>query len=84
MSKQNTNEISYEEFSRLDIRIGLIKFAEKIPGSHKLLRLIIDLGPSIGERQIISGIAESYKPEELVGKKVPVLTNLKPKNFWGM
>ncbi len=73
-------EITIEEFSRVDLRVGVVVEAERIPGT-RLLRLIVDLG---GERrQIVSGIAEWYRPEDLVGRKVVVVANLKPKVIRG-
>lgn len=74
--------ISYDEFSRLDIRIGEIKSAEKIEGSDTLLKLRVDIGSEV--RTIVSGIGHLYKPEEIVGKKTPVLVNLKPKKLKGI
>lgn len=73
--------ITFADFQKLDIKIGTIKSVEKIEGSEKLLKIIIDFG--VGTRQIISGIAKWYVPEELVGKQVPVLLNLEPKTFLG-
>jgi tRNA-binding protein len=73
-------EISIEEFSRIDLRVGVVVEAERIPGT-RLLRLIVDLG---GERrQIVSGIADWYKHEDIVGRKVIVVANLKPKIIRG-
>ena len=72
--------ITIDEFAKIDLRVGRVVEAEHIPGT-RLLRLIVDLG---GERrQIISGIAEYYKPEDLVGRKVVVVANLKPKRIRG-
>ncbi len=72
--------ISIDDFARVDLRVGKVVEAEHIPGT-RLLRLVVDLG---GERrQIISGIAEYYKPEDLIGKKVVVVANLKPKRIRG-
>ena len=73
-------EVSIEDFQKLDIRVGVVKSAERIEGT-KLLRLIVDLGGQ--ERQIISGIAPWYSPEQMVGRKVIVLANLKPKKIRG-
>jgi methionine--tRNA ligase beta chain len=61
----------------------LIKSAERVVGSSKLIRLVIDLG-ALGDRQIIAGIGEVYSPDELVGRRVPVLTNIKPKKIMGL
>ncbi len=77
-----STRISYDEFAKLDIRIGKIVKAEHIKGSRKLLRLEVDIGEEI--RQIVAGIAEVYKPEELIGRKVVVLVNLQPKTIFGV
>lgn len=75
--------ISYKEFSRLDIRIGKIISAEKVPDTDKLIKLIIDMGEE--KRQIISGIAEYFPdPEVLVDRQVPVLLNLEPRTIRGL
>jgi methionine--tRNA ligase beta chain len=69
-------QITFDDFEKLDIRIAKIVKAEKIENSNKLLRLEVDLGSEI--RQLVAGIAQEYKPEEIVGKQVPILMNLKP------
>ena len=74
--------VTIEEFGRLDIRIGRIIEAEKIKGSKKLLRLRIDLGGEI--KQAVAGIAENYSEEELKGKLVVVLANIKPAKIRGV
>ncbi len=74
--------ISYDEFSKLDIRIGQVLKAEQIKGSRKLLRLEVDIGGEV--RQIVAGIAEFYRPEDVVGRKVVVLVNLQPKVIFGV
>jgi methionyl-tRNA synthetase len=74
--------ISYDDFSKLDIRVGTILEAEKMPKANKLLVLKVDTG--IDVRTIVSGIAESFTPEEVVGKKVTVLTNLAPRTLRGI
>ncbi len=74
--------ISYEDFAKMDIRIGTILEAEKMPKANKLLILKVDTG--IDVRTIVSGIAESFYPEEIVGKKVTVLANLAPRNLRGV
>jgi methionyl-tRNA synthetase len=68
--------ITYEEFKKLDLRVALVLKAERIEGATKLLKLQIDLGTE--QRQIVAGVAETYTPEELVGKKLTVIANLKP------
>ena len=74
------SEITIDDFAKIDLRVGVVKSAERIEGT-RLLRLIVDLGNET--RQIISGIAEFYTPEELVGKRVIVVANLKPKKIRG-
>lgn len=79
---KSVETVSIEDFHKLDVRVGKIISAEKIKGSKKLLKLIIDIGKE--HRQIVSGIAEDYKTDELVGKLVVVITNLKPAKFMGV
>lgn len=75
--------ISYKEFSTLDIRIGKIISAEKVPDTDKLLKLVIDMGED--KRQIISGIAEYFPdPGVLINREVPVLLNLEPRTIRGL
>ncbi len=74
--------ISFDDFTKLDIRIGTILEAEKIPKTKKLLKLKVDVGLDI--RTIVSGIAESFKPEEIIGQRVSVLVNLAPRNLKGV
>ena len=73
--------VSLEEFQRFDIRVGIIKQAEPIAGSDKLLKLTVDIGE---ERTIVAGLAPDYRPEELRGKQVIVLANLKPIRLRGI
>lgn len=74
--------IQYEDFAKMDLRVGTILEAEKMPKANKLLVLKIDTGIDI--RTIVSGIAESFTPEEIIGKKVTVLANLAPRNLRGV
>ncbi|ERJ12315.1 methionine--tRNA ligase [Haloplasma contractile] len=78
---ENVEEITFEDFTKLDLRVGTISECKKHPNADRLLVSQIDLGYET--RQIVSGIAEHYKPEELVGKKVIVVTNLKPVKLRG-
>lgn len=75
--------IEYSDFIKLDLRVGSIKICEKIPKSKHLFRLLVDCGEK-NLRQIITGISKFYSSEELVDKKIVVLTNLKPKNIMGL
>ncbi|MCD6340720.1 MAG: methionine--tRNA ligase subunit beta [Desulfurococcales archaeon] len=77
-----SNLIDITEFSKVDLRVGYVKHAEKVPHSKNLIKLIVDLGTE--ERQIIAGLARWYSPEELKGKYVIVVANLKPKRFMGL
>ena len=74
--------INFEDFSKLDIRIGTIIEAEKIPKTKKLLKLTVDVG--IDTRTIVSGIAESFDPKKIIGQKVTVLVNLAPRKLRGV
>ncbi|MFX1312124.1 MAG: methionine--tRNA ligase subunit beta [Promethearchaeota archaeon] len=76
-------EIDYKDFSKLDIRVGFVKKCDKIPESNNLYKMMVDCGEN-NLRQIISGIAQYYSSEELIGKKIVVLTNLKPRKFMGI
>jgi methionyl-tRNA synthetase len=70
------DQISYDEFRKMDLRVAQILEAERIPGASKILKLKIDIGTE--QRQLVAGIAETYAPEDLVGKKLIVIVNLKP------
>jgi len=75
------DQITIDDFSKIDLRVGTILSAEKIKKSNKLLKLKVDLGPEI--RQIVAGIAKSYTPETVVGKQVIVVANLKEAKLMG-
>ena len=75
-------EIAFDDFTKLDIRVGTILEAEKMPKTKKLLVLKVDTG--IDTRTIVSGIAESFKPEDIIGKRVTVLVNLAPRALRGV
>jgi methionyl-tRNA synthetase len=74
--------IEYDDFGKMDIRVGTILEAEKVAKTKKLLKLLIDTG--IDKRTVVSGIAEYYEPENLIGKQVSILVNLAPKNLKGI
>lgn len=82
---QDTQEteqfITFDEFQKLDIRIGKIVTAENIKGSDKLVKLEVDIGE---KRQVVAGIAQSHSPEELIGKQVVLLANMKPAKLFGV
>ena len=75
-------KIEYEDFMKLEIRIVKILKAEKVKKSHKLLQLKVNIGGE--ERSVIAGIGKDYEPEDLIGKKVPMLINLKPRKVMGV
>lgn len=74
--------ISFDEFSKMDIRTGTIMEAEKVPKTKKLLKLKIDTG--LDQRTVVSGIAEFFEPEAIVGRQVSILVNLAPRNIKGI
>ena len=76
------DEITFDEFSKMDLRVGTITAAEKIEKADKLLKLTVDTG--IDVRTVVSGIAEQFKPEEVIGQKVSVLLNLAPRKIRGV
>ena len=76
------NYISVDEFKKLDLRVGRIIEVKDHPNASKLYILTVDLGYE--KRQIVSGIKEWYKPEDLIGKSIIVITNLEPKNIRGI
>lgn len=75
-------KISIDDFAKVDLRVGLVKVAERVPKSDKLLRLEIDIGTEV--RQVLAGIAEAYAPETLVGRKVVIVANLAPRKMRGL
>ena len=76
------DEITIDDFAKVDLRVALVKDCEKVKKSKKLLCLQLDDG--FGGRQVVSGIAAWYKPEDLIGKKVVIVANLKPVKLWGV
>lgn len=74
--------IGMDDFRRVDLRVAKVIEAAKVEGSKKLIKLVVDLGAE--KRQIIAGLAEYYKPEDLVGKYVVVVANLQPKKMMGL
>ncbi len=75
-------EITIEDFKRVKLKVAKIISAERVKKSEKLLKLQIDLGTE--QRQVVAGIAKSYEPEELIGKKIMVVANLKPAKLFGL
>lgn len=76
--------ITFDEFTKLDLRVAKITTVEEIEGADKLLKITLDVGEEIGERTVAAGIKEYYSPEELVGKTVVYLANLEPRKIRGV
>jgi methionyl-tRNA synthetase len=74
--------ITYDDFAKLDMRVVKVLAAEPMPKSKKLLKLSVDTG--LGTRTVLSGVAEHFKPEELIGKQVVMLINLAPRKMMGI
>lgn len=76
------SEISFEDFKRVDARVGTITQVERVPRTEKLYKILVDLG-SLGVRQTLSSLVGYYEPDQLLGKRVIFLYNLKPTKFSG-
>lgn len=74
-------EINYDQFEKIDIRIGTVVDAQVPQWSHWVMRLTVDFGQEIGEKIIFSGIMKFYKPDDLLNKQFPFIINLKPKRI---
>src|SRR5262249_2191576 len=74
--------ITIDDFAKVDLRVAQVKFAEKVKGADKLLRLEIDLGYE--HRQSLAGIAKAYDPEKLIGRKIVIVANLQPRKLRGL
>jgi methionyl-tRNA synthetase len=79
---QGPVKIGIEDFTKIEMRVGQIKSAEKVAGADRLLKILVDIGEEV--RQVVAGIAEVYKPEEIVGRKVVVVVNLQPRKLRGV
>jgi methionyl-tRNA synthetase len=75
-------KIGIEDFAKVELRVGVVKSAERIQGADKLLKLLVDMGDEV--RQVLAGIALGYAPEELVGRKVVIVANLAPRKMRGL
>ena len=75
-------KITIDDFAKIELRVGVVKVAERAPKADKLLRLEIDIGTEV--RQVLAGIAEAYAPETLVGRKVVIVANLAPRKLRGL
>ena len=77
-------EVLFEQFASLDLRVGTVREAERVEGSEKLIRLQVDVGSEIGERQIVAGIGKAYEPEQLVERQIVIVANLAPRKLMGL
>ena len=75
-------KITIDDFAKVELRVGQVKVAERVPKADKLLRLEVDMGTEV--RQVLAGIAESYTPESLIGRKVVIVVNLAPRKLRGL
>ncbi len=75
-------KITIDDFAKVELRVGLVKVAERVPKADKLLRLEVDIGTEV--RQLVAGIAEAYAPETLIGRKVVIVANLAPRKLRGL
>ena len=82
MAPVASEKISIDDFAKIELRVGVVKVAERVPKADKLLRLEIDIGTEV--RQVLAGIAEAYAPETLIGRKVVIVANLAPRKLRGM
>ena len=74
--------ISFNDFMKLDIRVVTVLSAEKVEGADKLIKLEVDMGSE--KRTLVAGIAETYDPKKVVGKQIPILANLEPRKLRGI
>lgn len=77
------NLVTFDDFVKVELRAAQIVAAEDIEGSEKLLKLQVDAGDPAGPRQILAGIKQHYSPDELIGRKIVVVANLKPRKMMG-
>ncbi len=77
-----TPEVTFDEFRRIDIRVGKVLEASRVPNSAKLVKLILDIGGQ--KKQCIAGVGTAYSPEQLQDKLIAVVTNMKPRSLMGL
>ena len=82
MSVGSSGEVTFDEFKKIDVRVGTITQVERVPRTERLYRILVDLGAS-GVRQTLSSLVGYYEPNELVGRRIIFLYNLKPTKFSG-
>jgi methionyl-tRNA synthetase len=82
-SHKEKNYIEFEDFVKVELKVGKVVKAQKVPKTDKLLQVFVDLGENV-PRQVVAGLAEYYEPDELIGKQVVVVANLKPRKLRGV
>ena len=82
LNEKGSNEILFEDFKKIDARIGTVTAVERVPRTEKLYRVLVDLG-SLGVRQTVSSLVGHYAPDQLIGKRIVFLFNLKSSKFAG-
>ena len=82
MTEPKSAEVSFDEFKKIDARVGTITQVERVPRTERLYRILVDLGP-LGTRQTLSSLVGYYEPNELMGRRVIFLYNLKPAKYSG-
>ncbi|HIH19145.1 TPA: methionine--tRNA ligase subunit beta [Candidatus Micrarchaeota archaeon] len=75
-------EIAFDEFMKLELQVGTVVLAERVPGADKLYKLSVDMGSE--KRTLVAGVAQQYSPEELVGRQIVVVANLAPRALRGI
>ncbi len=78
-----SENITYDDFKKIDLRVAKILEAVRVEGSEKLVKLQIDVG-ELGPRQLVAGIGKAYEPDALVGKQIVIVANLEPKKLMGL
>ncbi|MGA3297709.1 MAG: hypothetical protein ABSD41_09690 [Candidatus Bathyarchaeia archaeon] len=81
-NKVEPDQITFDEFKKIDARVGTITTVERVPRTEKLYRILVDLGP-LGVKQTVSSLVGYYEPDQLIGKRVVFLYNLRPTKFAG-
>lgn len=75
--------ITYDDFAKLDLRVGTVVACEPHPNADRLLKVQVDLGPELGRRQVCAGVRGMYEPEALVGRQIVIVANLAPRKLRG-
>ena len=79
ISEEQAEQVSINDFSKADLRVGRVIGAERIPGSDKLMKLIVDTG--VEKREIIAGVGQSYTPDQVIERNVVIVANILPRTF---